>query len=172
MFEGLKRSLSATELTVADTLIAESGNGEFANEDTIMRAILKEEQDNDDYDDDIEYDEDDELDDFLSDYDDEELDEACKKKNRTKKLKEEYQEIKRLVEEVTVSDEDDAANDYLESIANGSDDSEIENLVNSIPVDGDEPITGTDDDLETEAGNSVEDPTIEELADALENEYY
>lgn len=156
MFDSLKRSMSGeADITVSDAIIAEAGNGEFEAEDFIMEACLKEEDDDMDDDDDFE-------DEFF-----EGLDEGgCKKK-----IKESTDEIAKLVESVLVDEEDDAANDYLDSIADIENDSEIAELVSKIPVDSkDEVTTGINDpDLE-KASAGMSDPTIEELADELGEE--
>ena len=76
---------------------------------------------------------------------------------------------------IATDDEDEGSNEYLDNIATIVDDTEIEKLVNKIPVNvkDDENIGVADIDEDEElssATKSIVDPTIEELADELDSD--
>lgn len=157
MFDSLKKVITGnSDITVGDALIAEAGCGEFEAEDLIMGSISEN------------YEEEDEDEDTFEDEFFEGLGESGKRSK-----KEDDDEIERLVESVNVDEEDDAANEYLDSIAGTETDGEISDLVDKIPVDetGEDGVsTGIDDkDLE-KASSTLGDPTIEELAEELDEE--
>lgn len=76
---------------------------------------------------------------------------------------------------IATDDEDEGSNEYLDNIATVVDDTEIEKLVNKIPVsvkdDENIGVAEIDEDEElSSATKNIVDPTIEELADELDSD--